>query len=114
MKLPQIVAAPTAFACQGPGTAPFAEREFVRLAEMLETARTAKDMQAFHAACIASPYADDDGNVYGEDDAIGPFQHPSSATVLRETFGARPVLIMRLASGVVVSWTAARGWEQRR
>lgn len=114
MKLPQVVAAPTALACQGPGTAPFAEREFQRLAELLEIAQTVGDMRAFHAACLASPYADEDGCVYGENDAIAPFEYPSTATVLRETFGARPALIVRLASGVVVSWTAARGWEACR
>ncbi len=114
MKLPQVVAAPAAFACRGPGTASFAEREIQRLAEMLESARTVKDMRDFHAACLASPYADEDGNVYGEDDAIAPWVYPSTATVLRETYGERPVLVVRLASGTVISWTVARGWEASR
>jgi hypothetical protein len=106
--------APDALACQGPGTAPFAEREFRRLADMLENARSAEDMQAFHAACLASPYADEDGCVYGEDDAIAPFTYPSTATVVRDRYGARPALVVRLASGVVVSWTATRGWKPCR
>ncbi|HTE06693.1 MAG TPA: hypothetical protein VK824_10890 [Planctomycetota bacterium] len=114
MKLPQIVAAPTAFACRGPGTAPLAEREFLRLAEMLETARTVADMQVFHTACLASRYSDEDGCIYGEDDALAPWVYPSTATVLRETYGERPALVVRLASGIVVSWTAARGWEASR
>ncbi len=90
--------------------------DYTQIREMLARAKTVDDMRAFAAACRAAKTADECGAVHGFDpngeaDAIGPWELPLDATVLRDN--GREI-VGRLASGVVVRWDAARGWRTGR
>jgi hypothetical protein len=90
-----------------------ANAEIRRLSGILEECRTVADLRAFETAVRASPCFDpDEDGVRSDDNALGPWEHPSAGASVRWEPGRHTI---RLPGSLArAQWTAARGWEACR